>query len=86
MRPSLYSPDVLQQDIDSFVGEMRRYFSEQAEMRGYEVIDIQPVFIDRHDRGGSRFEFAIDNHWNAMANRLVADQIEKSDVYRWVFQ
>ena len=31
-------------------------------------------------------EFATDNHWNALANRLVADHISQSDVYRNTFK
>jgi hypothetical protein len=57
-----------------FHSRMRQYFSEQAKARGYQVLD------------GSRFEAApTDGHWNALANRLVAEQIEKSAVFARVF-
>jgi hypothetical protein len=85
VRPEIYSPQALQAD-GLFHSRMRQYFSEQAKARGYQVLDMQPVFIAKHALDGSRFEAApTDGHWNALANRLVAEQIEKSAVFARVF-
>jgi hypothetical protein len=84
VRPEIYSPEVLQSE--RYHTSMRRYFGEQAKARGYQVLDMQPVFIAKHARDGSRFEAApTDGHWNALANRVVADQIERSAVFARVF-
>jgi hypothetical protein len=64
---------------------MRAYLAAQAKARGYEVRDMQPVFIARHARDGSRFEFPTDKHWNTLGHRLVADEVRKSGAYARVF-
>jgi len=85
VRPELYSSEDLLKAEDSYVSQMRRYFTEQAVVRGYEVIDMQPLFIGKHRSDGSRFEFETDNHWNELAHRFVAEEIRKSAVFGRVF-
>ena len=52
----------------------------------YAVLDLQPVFIERHQRLGQRFEAApTDSHWNALAHRLVAEELRKTPVWRRLF-
>lgn len=34
---------------------------------GYDAIDLDPIFFERHRRTGERFEFARDGHWSAAA-------------------
>lgn len=86
MRPALYSSEELLKAEDSFVSQLRRYFKEQAVSRGYEVIDMQPVFIKKHRLDNSRFEYPTDSHWNELGNKLVAEEIQKSAVFTRVFQ
>jgi hypothetical protein len=81
MRPALYSAEALAEAEKDTQGFMRRYFTAQARSRGYEVIDMQPAFLDRHRRDGSRFEFPSDNHWNELGQQLVADAIQGSAVF-----
>jgi hypothetical protein len=65
---------------------MRAYFSKQTQAKGYEVIDMQPVFIKHHKLTGEQFEFyPIDAHWNEVGHRMVADEIRKSKVFYRVF-
>jgi hypothetical protein len=71
---------------DSFVSQLRRYFKKQAVSRGYEVIDMQPVFIKKHRLDNSRFEFPTDGHWNELGHKLVAEEIQKTAVFTRVFQ
>jgi hypothetical protein len=59
---------------------MRQYFLEQAKRNGYEAIDMQPRFISRHRRDGSRFEFALDAHWNGLGHEEAAVAIASSTV------
>lgn len=86
VRPALYSSHELAKAEDSFASRMRRYFIEQAASRGYEVIDMQPVFIKKHGLDDSRFEFAADAHWNELGHELVAEEIRKSAVFTRIFQ
>lgn len=86
MRPALYSSDELLKAENSFASRLRRYFMEQAASRGYEVIDMQPVFIRKHGLDESRFEFATDAHWNELGHELVAREIRKSAVFTRIFQ
>ncbi|MFW2440080.1 MAG: hypothetical protein ACN4GR_11985, partial [Arenicellales bacterium] len=86
MRPTLYfSQEEIERAEHSFFGQMRNYFQEQAMSRGYEVIDMHPVFIERHRLDNSRFEFEIDGHWNVLGHQIVAREVEKSDVFRSTF-
>ena len=85
LRPALYSDETLREAEKSAQGFLRRYFTAEARSRGYEVLDMQPAFIDRHRRDGARFEFPSDNHWNELGHRLVADQIQASAAFARVF-
>jgi hypothetical protein len=85
MRPALYTEDGLREAESSYFAQMRRYFSGRARSLGYEVIDMQPAFIRQHVIDDSRFEYETDAHWNELANRLVADEIERSAVFRSTF-
>ena len=85
LRPAIYSPESLQEAGNSYFGQMRRYFAAQAGARGFQVLDMQPVFIGRHRADSSRFEFRTDFHWNELANQLVAEEIRKSALFRRIF-
>jgi hypothetical protein len=48
---------------------------------------MQPAFIARHQLDGSKFELLPnDSHWNVLANRLAADEIEKSAPFARIFR
>jgi acetyltransferase AlgX (SGNH hydrolase-like protein) len=86
VRPEIYAAATMPAAMEtSYHARMRAYFALQARARGYEILDMQPVFIERHARDGARFEFPTDKHWNALGHRLVADQVRKSVAYRQVF-
>lgn len=85
MRPNLYSKSGLAYAKDSFHSRMRSYFMSAAERIGYEVKDMQPVFIDRNQSDGSRFEFSRDAHWNQLGHALVASEIAGSRVFENTF-
>ena len=86
IRPAMYSPEELRKAENGSIFRMRQYFKTQASARGYQVVDLQPAFIRRHQLDGSRFEFPTDNHWNETANRLVAEEIQKSAVFGRIFR
>lgn len=85
MRPAIYSTEALLRARAGYVSQMRRYFMEQAAARGYEVIDLQTPFMERHRLDGSRFEFPTDGHWNALGHEIVAREIRNSTVFSRVF-
>ncbi len=70
----------------SYFDIMRKYFIEIATGRGYEVIDMQPVFEKQHKQDGKRFEFPHNNHWNALGHSLIAQKINKSSTFRKIGQ
>lgn len=86
LRPSLYREDELSRAAGSYWQEMRRYFTEEATRRGYEVIDMQPAFIARHRQTGEMFEFPDDGHWNETGHTMVAAAIGASSALRRTVQ
>jgi hypothetical protein len=80
MRPEIYSDSDLSRAKGSYFDLMRQYFLERVQANGYEVIDMQPRFISRHRRDGSRFEFTLDAHWNGLGHQEAADAIAESGV------
>lgn len=86
VRPAIYSEDELAAAEKGYHARMRRYFARRAGALGYEVRDMQPVFIARHRADGSRFEFPSDSHWNELGQRVVAEALAKSPVFARVFR
>ncbi len=80
MRPQLYSPEDLATTRESYFDLMRQYFIETATSRGYEVIDLQPAFIARHQEDKARFEFPTDGHWNGLGHQVAADAVFASSL------
>ena len=68
MRPSLYDAERLGEERGSYRDVMRRYFMANADQRGYETIDMQPLFIVHYREHRQRFEWPQDPHWNALGH------------------
>lgn len=85
LRPEMYSAEALAQAESAYISQMRRYFMKQARSRGYEVIDMQPAFIERHRLDHSSFELPPDGHWNALGHEIVAREMQKSAVFSRLF-
>jgi len=81
MRPQLYDARQLEQAATSYFGEMRRYFMDNARAGGFEVIDMQPIFVAHYAATRQRVEFPHDGHWNSTGHRLAADAVAKSRVF-----
>jgi hypothetical protein len=84
-RPAIYSPETWARAQKSYFGIMPRYFAAQAAARGYEVIDLQPVFMRRHQLGASIEVAPTDSHWSALGHQVVAEELAKSAVFRRTF-
>jgi hypothetical protein len=86
MRPHLYEPAELEKARGSFVDQMRDYFMQQAAAGGFEVLDLQPVFIEEFQRAGRRFEYPADAHWNDAGHAVAADAIKGSRLFESIFR
>jgi hypothetical protein len=79
-----YAGDAATTDA-SYFGLMRRRFMAVATGQGYEVIDMQPRFIEHNRDGKTRFEYPTDGHWNSTAHGLVAQSLASSVLFRRIF-
>ena len=55
---------------------------EQARANGYEMIDMQPVFVDHYRSYQQPFNWLRDIHWNPLGHGLCAEQVAQSAVLR----
>jgi hypothetical protein len=86
LRPAVYDDETRAEADRGYYGRMTRHFAEAAAARGYEVIELEKVFLPRYLRDGTRFEAApTDSHWSALGHRLVAAEIAKSGAFRRTF-
>jgi hypothetical protein len=85
VRPNLYNDEDLLLARGTYFDLMRNYLRDSATRRGFEVLDLQPRFIERHRRDGAVFEFPTDGHWNAIGHAEAAAAIRASRVFRNVF-
>jgi hypothetical protein len=69
----------------SYFGLMRKHFMREAGQRGYEVVDLQPLFLERGRDGRARFEYSIDRHWNATGHAVAAEALGASKAYEKTF-
>ena len=78
IRPFRYTEGWEHRWDGSYHDVMRRYFISQARADGYEVIDMQPVFVDHYHSHRRPFNWLRDNHWNALGHGLCAEQVGNS--------
>lgn len=81
LRPDMYDPALLSDAQHGTWGVMRAYVMQQAQVRGIDTVDLQPVFVDHYARNRRHFEFPNDGHWNSLGHELAARAIEKTPVY-----
>jgi len=80
MRPHLYDTDLLESSTGSYFAQMRRHMLERAVDAGYEIVDLQPVFMDHFAEHGDRFEYERDVHWNDLGNEMFFEVMNRSAV------
>jgi hypothetical protein len=71
-------PEAAEQGHGSYFDLMRRAMIAKAEALGYEVIDLDKLFLPRHRATGERFEFEDDAHWNGHGHAVLAEAIASS--------
>jgi hypothetical protein len=85
IRPQVYSDEGLRAASGSYFDLMRHYLIERGEQHGFEVLDMQPRFVQRHARDGTRFEFSSDHHWNWHGHEEAANAVASSRVFKQIF-
>jgi hypothetical protein len=73
-------------NAQTYFGQMRRYFMEQAQARGYGVIDGDESFmpyLSAHPQ--ARMDYPTDGHWNGLAHGLMAERIAAAPMFRELF-
>jgi hypothetical protein len=68
-------PDLAAAAGGTYFDLMRRAFRRTAESLGYDVIDLDDFFFERHRRTGELFEFPGDAHWSGVGHRVVFDAV-----------
>lgn len=71
-------PDTAIRTSETFFALMRRQLAQRARARGYEAIDMEPVFHADFRARGRMFEHPRDGHWNALGHGLAAEAVLKS--------
>jgi hypothetical protein len=86
LRPAVYDERTRAEADRGYYGRMTHHFIEAAAARGYEVVDLEKVFLRRYKTDGTRFEAApSDSHWSALGHRVVAGEISKSNAFGRLF-
>jgi hypothetical protein len=86
IRPQLYEGAEALARVDGlYFARMRRKLIAEAGSRGYEVIDLQPRFLERHQETGLRFEFERDMHWSGVGHEVAAEAVAGSRAFRSIF-
>jgi hypothetical protein len=90
-RPSLYDDEELQRVNRTYFGLMREYFLAEATGRGYEVVDLQPLFVRHYREHGQRFEmpitamvsprFGLDHHWSPLGHQVAFQGVRNSKFF-----
>lgn len=87
LRPHLYTPDGLRAAANSYVAIMNAYFLDKARSAGFQVIDMQPLFIKDFEQHRQLFDYGVvDSHWNERGHALFAKAVLDSgflkDIHR----
>lgn len=86
LRPELYDPSRIEQSATTFPAVVANYIRETGNRLGYEVIDLQPLFMEEHQKNGKRFEFPFNNHWNAHGHDVMSKAVLSSQTFARNFQ
>lgn len=57
------------------VGKLNAIAADLTTQLDLPFVDLQTAFSRAYEKTGERFEFSYDWHWNAHANKIVADEI-----------
>lgn len=67
---------------ETYFGQMRRLFREEATRRGYPSVDMDRYFLPRFAATGARYEWPQDGHWNPLGHELAARAVLESPLLK----
>jgi len=74
-RYALYDPKLKARPQDA--PEVRQHLVESARAKGFNVVDLAPVFAAGYARDGLKFDhWPLDRHWNALGHATAAHAVE----------
>jgi hypothetical protein len=72
-RYAIYKADLATPRKDR--ADVRRYFIEQAQQRGFRVSDLEPIFKQRYAATHIKFDhYPVDRHWNRVGHAIGAEE------------
>lgn len=75
-RYAIYKPGLASAPKDS--PEVRRYFIDEAQRRGFKVSDLEPVFKKRFAQDRAKFDYwPVDRHWNRLGHGVGAQEAHR---------
>jgi len=84
IRPEVYTDE--RAGKDTYFGRMRKRLLDEAQRRGYETIDLNPLFAATYRRDGELLNVADERtHWNSAGHAAVADAVSGSKLFSKVF-
>jgi hypothetical protein len=63
---------------DEYTNRLRQGFRAEAQARGYETVDLEPVFLARYRQRARIFETPGDPHWNGEGHAVAAEGVMSS--------
>jgi hypothetical protein len=79
-------PDAALRNGQSYFDVMRRAFHRKAEVLGYEVLDLDPLFFARYRERKETFEYPNDAHWNPIGHAVAAEAVLSSKLIKEVLR
>jgi hypothetical protein len=77
-RPQLYDPVDLAAVQTSYFVRMRSRLISHAKARGFNVVDMQPIFVQAYAAEHKVFEYPNDGHWNSHGHAVAAAAIRQA--------
>ena len=84
LRAALYDAPALEQATNSYFVRLRKTFMDEANARGFTVIDLGPLFATAYARDGRRFEYPDEGHWNGYTHGLAAQAAGAALTAKWI--
>ena len=77
IRQAIYRPDKYPNVQGSYFAKMRRYFIDEAQKAGFQVVDLHQIFEGHFQKYKQHFEFQTDNHWSGIGHGVAYDAVKK---------
>ena len=81
-RTKIYAAETMPVNGTSYFEKMRDYFLKTARKRGYETVDLMPVFWNSYQENHQKFESPQDGHWSGYGHGVVYDALLKTNWFK----